>query len=70
MFPFIAALVLTLPGTQPLTETGDLWVKMLAGIERYLDRALATNQPAPTKPETIQTLIDAKPYAAGVQIAH
>ena len=59
MFPFIAALIVALPGTQPLTETGGLWVKMLAGIERYLDRALATNQPAPTKPETIQALIGA-----------
>jgi hypothetical protein len=79
MFPLIAALALTLPGTQPLTETGDLWVKMLEGIERYLDRALTTNQPAPTSPETIKTLIGAvdprlefdeletKPYASNIQ---
>jgi cephalosporin-C deacetylase-like acetyl esterase len=81
MFPFIAALVLTLPGTQPLTETGDLWVKMLEGIERYLDRALTTLKPAPTSPETIKTLIGAvdprlkfsdletKPYSTNVQTA-
>ncbi len=79
MLPFIAALVLTLPGTQPLTETGVLWEKMLAGIERYLDRALANSKPSPASPQTIQTLIGAvdpriafteietKPYAAGVQ---
>src|SRR5207248_2612534 len=50
-------------------------------MERYLDRALATNQPAPTNPETIKTLIGAvdarvafdevetKPYARDVQTA-
>src|SRR4051812_31514562 len=81
MLPLVAALVLTLPGTQPLSETGELWVKMLEGMERYLDRALATNQPAPTTPETIKTLIGAvdariafdeletKPYGRDAQTA-
>ncbi len=75
------AFLVTLPGTQPLTETGDLWVKMLEGIERYLDRALATNQPAPTTPDTIRILIgavdpripftdlDTKPYALNIESA-
>ena len=81
MFPFLAALVLTLPGTRPLAETGALWEKMLTGIEHYLDRALASNQPVPAKPEIIKTLIgavdpriefteiDSKPYAANAQTA-
>ncbi|MCX6590200.1 MAG: hypothetical protein NTZ56_01620 [Acidobacteria bacterium] len=30
-----------LPGTQPLTRTGDLSMEMVAGIDRYLMRALA-----------------------------
>jgi len=81
MLPLIAAFVLTLPGTQPLTETGDLWVKMLEGMERYLDRALATNRPSPATPEKIKTLIGAvdprvpfeqvelKPYSPNVETA-
>ncbi|MEO8131371.1 MAG: hypothetical protein ABI822_30025, partial [Bryobacteraceae bacterium] len=81
MFPFLAALVLTLPGTQPLTEAGVLWEKMLAGIERYLDHALAANHPEPTTPEKIRMLIgavdarvpfteiDTKPYASNAQTA-
>jgi dienelactone hydrolase len=30
-----------LPGTQPLTDTGDLAAKMVAGMHKYLDRELA-----------------------------
>ena len=30
-----------LPGTQPLTVEGDLAARMVAGIDRYLDRELA-----------------------------
>lgn len=32
-----------LPGTQPLTEQGDLAAKMVAGIHTYLDRELAAS---------------------------
>src|SRR5581483_9343485 len=32
-----------LPGTQPLTESGDLAAKMVEGIDRYLMRALAAS---------------------------
>ena len=31
----------TLPGTQPLTASGDLAAQMVGGIDRYLDRELA-----------------------------
>jgi len=33
----------TLPGTQPLTDTGDLAMEMVAGIDRYLMRELAAS---------------------------
>jgi dienelactone hydrolase len=33
-----------LPNTKPLTEEGDLAAKMVAGIHKYLDRALAENE--------------------------
>ncbi len=36
----MAGLGSTLPGTKPLTEEGDLAAKMVAGIDRYLSRAL------------------------------
>ncbi|MBX9581954.1 MAG: dienelactone hydrolase family protein [Gemmataceae bacterium] len=48
-----------LPGTQPLTESGDLAGKMVAGIHTYLDRELAAAperrkalwKPDPSSPE-------------------
>ena len=33
--------VKTLPGTQPLTWTGDLSVRIVEGADRFLDRKLA-----------------------------
>ena len=32
-----------LPGTQPLTQTGDLAHALVGGIDRYLDRVLAAS---------------------------
>src|SRR5438105_6155555 len=32
-----------LPGTKPLTATGDLAVQMVAGIDKYLTRELAAS---------------------------
>lgn len=39
----LAALMLVLPGTEPLTRTGDIASQMLDGIDRYLRRQLAAS---------------------------
>ncbi|HPK00362.1 MAG TPA: hypothetical protein PKW60_12820, partial [Candidatus Hydrogenedentes bacterium] len=38
-----ASSVQTLPGTAPLEATGDLAQAMVAGIDQWLDRALAAS---------------------------
>ncbi len=43
-FPLLVTVLLAadpLPGTQPLTNSGDLAADMIAGLHRYLDRELA-----------------------------
>lgn len=39
---FLAA---ALPGTQPLTRSGDLALQMVDGIDQYLARRIATDRP-------------------------
>ncbi|MFO0850045.1 MAG: dienelactone hydrolase family protein [Gemmataceae bacterium] len=49
---FVAALGSEpLPGTKPLTDTGDLAAKMVAGLHAYLDRELAA---APAKRDEVK----------------
>ena len=50
-----------LPGTQPLTEDGDLAAKMVAGIHKYLDRELAA---APAKRDEVWKANAKEPPAA------
>jgi dienelactone hydrolase len=50
-----------LPGTQPLTEDGDLAAKMVAGIHKYLDRELAA---APAKRDEVWKANAKEPLAA------
>ncbi|MFN0102696.1 MAG: dienelactone hydrolase family protein [Bryobacteraceae bacterium] len=38
-------LAAALPGTQPLTRQGDLALQMVEGIDKYLERRIATDQP-------------------------
>src|SRR6188472_2104455 len=38
-------LAAALPGTQPLTRPGDLALQMVEGIDQYLARRIATDQP-------------------------
>jgi dienelactone hydrolase len=55
-----------LPGTQPLTQEGDLAAAMVAGIGKYLDRELASSsqrRPQFWKPD----LSSAEAYARSVQ---
>ena len=40
LLPWLMPAADTLPGTQPLTLTGDLSAQMVAGIDRFLDREL------------------------------
>jgi dienelactone hydrolase len=56
-----AAWAQTLPGTAPLTASGDLAAQMVEGIHRYLDRATAASvdsRPAPDR-ERLRTIIGA-----------
>ena len=50
-----------LPNTKPLTETGDLAAKMVAGIHKYLDRELAD---APKKRDELWKANAKEPLAA------
>ena len=38
-------LAAALPGTEPLTRTGDLALQMVEGIDQYLARRIASDQP-------------------------
>ncbi|MBX9622339.1 MAG: dienelactone hydrolase family protein [Gemmataceae bacterium] len=55
-----------LPGTRPLTETGDLAAKMVAGIHTYLDRELAA---APEKRKALWKLDHSSPEAYAKSVA-
>lgn len=66
--PLLAgAPVQPLPGTAPLTETGDLAAAMVAGLDRYLDRELA-NLPARRAESRARTLPN--PEAERARLRH
>ena len=46
-----AACAQVLPGTEPLTRQGDLAMEMVAGIDRYLMKALADAPQSRAKPD-------------------
>lgn len=46
-----AACAQSLPGTEPLTRQGDLAMEMVAGIDRYLMKALADSPKSRAKPD-------------------